>query len=55
MKWFILIALIVTVGDEPQSRPVPTKSIAQPLDELVPLLDSLSIKLTDVSTKIEKL
>ncbi len=55
MKWIILITLIVTIGDQPQSRPVPTQSITQPLDDLVPLLDSITVKLTDVSTKIEKL
>lgn len=55
MKWIILFVLIVTVGDEPQSRPVSNQSIAQPLDELVPLLDSLSCKLEGMTVKIEKL
>ncbi|WP_165798994.1 hypothetical protein [Sphingobacterium corticibacter] len=55
MKWIILFVLIVAVGDEPQSRPVPVQRIAQPLDELVPLLDSLSCKLEGMTIKIEKL
>lgn len=57
MKWLVMIGFVFAVSDEPQSRPaiVPAKSIAEPLDELVPMLDSLCTKLTDVTTKMEKL
>ncbi|MFD2600169.1 hypothetical protein ACFSQ3_14520 [Sphingobacterium corticis] len=57
MKWLVMIGFVFAVSDEPQSRPaiVPAKSIAEPLDELVPMLDSLSCKLEGVTKKIEKL
>ncbi|MFD2599895.1 hypothetical protein ACFSQ3_13135 [Sphingobacterium corticis] len=55
MKWLVMIGFVFAVSDEPQSRPVSVQRIAQPLDELVPMLDSLSCKLEGVTKKIEKL
>lgn len=57
MKWFILILMIsATYSDaRPKVEIVSVSDLAKPLEDVVPKLDSLAGKLTDLSNKIEKL
>lgn len=57
MKWFILILMIsATYSDaRPKVEIVSVRDLAKPLEDVVPKLDSLAGKLTDLSNKIEKL
>lgn len=57
MKWLLLIAMVSFVYSD--ARPVqsvePPTGMAKPLEELVPMLDSVATKLTDLTLKIERL
>lgn len=56
MKWFFLIMMIAfTYSDARPVQSAPTREIAKPLEDLVPMLENVSDKLTDLSEKIEKL
>lgn len=52
MKWFILILMISATYSDARPK-YKTVNVAQPLEELVPKLDSLAGKLTDLSNKMK--
>lgn len=55
MKWLILIFLVsATYSDaRPKVEIIKTSELAKPLEDLVPKLDSLAGKLTDLSNKMQ--
>jgi len=56
MKWLLVIMMIAFTYSD--ARPVQEQSpqnIARPLEDLVPMLDDVTEKLTDLSKKIESL
>jgi len=57
MKWILIILFVTSVYTDARPK-VPIKQpkgIAKPLEDLVPMLDEVTNKLTDLSQKIEKL
>lgn len=60
MKWILIILFVSSVYTDARPKaPVKelkaTKELAKPLEDLVPMLDEVTNKLTDLSQKIEKL
>jgi len=57
MKWFILILMVSSAYSDarPKVEIVKVNDLAKPIEDVIPKLDSLAGKLTDLSTKIEKL
>lgn len=57
MKWILIVFFVSSVyTDAKPTAPVKhPKAIAKPLEDLVPILDKVTNKLTDLSQKIEKL
>lgn len=53
MKWFILILMISATYSDARPKVEVKSNIAEPLEELVPKLDSLAGKLTDLSNKLK--
>ncbi len=53
MKWLILILMIGTAYSDARPKLEVKANIAKPLEELVPKLDSLAGKLTDLSNKMQ--
>lgn len=53
MKWFILILMISATYSDARPKLERKSNIAEPLEELVPKLDSLAGKLTDLSNKLK--
>jgi len=56
MRWLLIIGMVGFVYSD--VRPVqspPPREIAKPLEDLVPMLENVTEKLTDLSDKIEKL
>ena len=53
MKWFILILMISAIYSDARPKVEVKTNIAEPLEELVPKLDSLAGKLTDLSNKMQ--
>ncbi|CDT03485.1 exported hypothetical protein [Sphingobacterium sp. PM2-P1-29] len=57
MKWILVVFFVSSVyTDAKPTVPVKhPKAIAKPLEDLVPMLEEVTNKLTDLSTQIEKL
>ncbi len=57
MKWFIVILVVSSTYSDARTKVeiVRGGDLAKPIEDVVPKLDSLAGKLTDLSTKIEKL
>ncbi|MDM1294305.1 hypothetical protein HX021_08335 [Sphingobacterium sp. N143] len=57
MKWFILILMVSTTYSDASTKieVIRGNDLVKPIEDVVPKLDSLAGKLTDLSTKIEKL
>ncbi|GEM_PF-660862 len=57
MKWFIIILVVSSTYSDARTKLeiVRGGDLAKPIEDVVPKLDSLAGKLTDLSIKIEKL